>query len=149
MREREVRRGFEGTRYQTPVGEEESITKQSFQDECDINKMVERHRRNGGVWDHLAKREPTYGDYSKATDLHSAYDLVAEAEEHFMALPSGVRAMVDNSPEMLLRALANEEQTGELARAGLPMVEGYKPPETDDSKKIEPEAKPPSIEGGE
>jgi len=155
MEERKVRKAYEGTRFRTDVGSEPTVAKQSFADECDINKMIERHRRNGGVWDHLAKREPTYGDFSRAEDLHTAMNHVADAEAQFMELPSGVRALCENSAEELLRALADPERTAELVEAGLPMVDTYTAPEKEETKKTDDtgeetvELNAPGIQGGE
>ncbi len=125
MADRKVRKSFERTRLQTAVGSD-SKTKQSFKDDCDINVMIKRHRKTG-IWENVAPRAPTYGDFSHAQDLHAAMDRVMTADAEFMALPSEVRNLCDNDPERLLRALASPEETAALFDAGLPMAEGYKP----------------------
>jgi len=38
-----------------------SLVKQSFKDECDVNKIVDRFTRTGQI-DHLARQKPQYGD---------------------------------------------------------------------------------------
>lgn len=121
----------------TPVGEV-SLTKQSFTEDCDINKIIARHRRTG-VLEHINPRTPMYGDFSRATDLHTALELVSTAREEFMELPSEIRAMVGNDPERLLQALSDPEQTAALAEAGLPMEEGWESPESE-------KAEPPALE---
>ncbi len=147
--ERKVLKRFEGQRIRTAVGET-SKTKQSFKDDCDINKIVKRHAQTG-LWDHVGKREPHYGDFSKAQDLKEMTDQVMAAQAEFDALPSAVRGLCRNNPEILLRALASPEETAALFDAGLPMAEDYEPwrEEVEDEKPEEPEEKPPSIEGGE
>lgn len=147
----EIRTRYDRNRHTKEVGET-SRTKQAFKDECDINSMIKRHQATG-LWDHIEKREPHYGDFSKATDLKTAMDIVLAAQDAFDALPSEVRGLCDNNPEILLRALASPEETAALFDAGLPMGEGYKPwrENEPDSEQLEAEAeeKIPPIEGGE
>lgn len=120
-----VRVGDERHRFTTEVGTE-SKTKQSFRDDCDINKIVARYKATG-MYPQTGKT-PTYGDFSMADGLHSAMNLVQEAQQEFDRLPSAVRNLCENNPENLLRALADEELTAELAEAGLQMSEDYEPP---------------------
>lgn len=158
MEERRIRERYERERYRTKVGEE-SRTKQSFKDECDINRIMKRHAQTGLI-DHLSTREPHYGDFSAAVDLHTAMEQVRAAQDDFAALPSEVRNLCLNNPEVLLRALASPEETAALFDAGLPMADEYKPwredePEEkaeakeDDKQLTIPEVKPPVIKGGE
>ncbi len=120
----------------TPVGEV-SLTKQSFTDDCDINKIMARHRRTGLI-EHLNPRTPMYGDFSGVTNFHEALELVTEAQEQFAMLPSEVRSLVQNDPERLLQALTDPEETAALAEAGLPMADDYVP--------FKQEAEPPALE---
>jgi len=153
MEERSIRRRREATpRLRQAVGEE-SRTKQSFKDDCDINKIMKRHAKTGLI-EHLAKREPHYGDYSKAVDLHTAMEQVRAAEDEFAALPVEVRNLCLNDPTILLNALASPEETAALFDAGLPMADNYKPwraPREDAKEKTvtPPEDIPPKIVGGE
>lgn len=112
---------------ETQVGEN-SLTKQSFTEDCDINVIMRRHLRTGLI-EHINPRQPTYGDYSQARTLHEALELVSEAQDEFMTLPAEVRSMVQNSPERLLQALSDPEETAALAAAGLPMAEGWQHPD--------------------
>lgn len=64
-------------------------TKQSFKDECDINKILKRAQKTGTV-SHLARRGPEYGDYSDF-DFFEAQTKLAKASEIFDELPSEVR----------------------------------------------------------
>jgi len=152
-----MRARYSRERTTTNVGTQ-SRTKQSFRDACDINVMVKRHRATG-LWENLAKREPHYGDFSKATDLKTAMDQVLAAQEDFDGLPAEVRELCKNDPEILLRALASPEETAALYDAGLPMAENYvrweegAGAETDETPVEETEAEksqsPPDIQGGE
>lgn len=111
----------------TPVGTV-SRAKQEFRDECDVNVVVRNYAQTG-MWSHLARRNPVYGDFSQAEDLRSAIALVEASRADFQALPAAVRRAVENDPAKFLEAMADPEQVVELARLGLPMVEGWKPPE--------------------
>jgi len=130
-----------------------SRTKQSFTEQCDINKMMKKYVRTGAA-PVLNKREPHYGDFSQAKDLHSAMNQVMAAQDEFETLPSEVRNLCDNDPELLLRALASPEETAALFDAGLPMADDYKPwrepekAETPAGDEKAPEETPP-ITGGE
>lgn len=104
-----------------------SRAKQQFADDCDINLIVERHASTG-LWDHLAKTQPTYGDYSAATDLHTAIQMVDEAEDRFMALPANVRSLCQNDPVNFLQRLADQQAFDELVQAGLPVGPEYQAP---------------------
>lgn len=104
----------------------ESRTKQAFTKECDINLIVKRHAQRG-MWDHLNPRQPTYGDFTGAQDLHEATELVKAATENFMELPAEVRKLANHDPVELLRALADREKTMELENAGLPIEETTTP----------------------
>lgn len=99
-----------------------SRTKQSFKDDCDINLIVKRHASTG-LWDHLAPRTPTYGDFSMATELSDAIALVNAAEADFDGLPAAVRAVCENNPVKMAEAFADPELFRELVEAGLPSTE--------------------------
>lgn len=99
-----------------------SLTKQSFKSECDVNVVVKNHAQTG-MWSHLNKREPTYGDFTMATGLQEAMDLVDSAQEDFDELPAEVRSACDNDPVKLLAKLADPVQANELVELGLPLHE--------------------------
>lgn len=104
------------------------VTQQHFMEETNILNIVNRYGRTG-QFDHLNPVEPLYGDFTMATDLQSAIDLVDRADEEFMQLPASVRKAADNDRVKMLAMLATPEGTRELAAAGLEV-------------KISPEAPP-------
>lgn len=53
-----------------------SLTKQSFKDECDVNKIVDRFTRTGQL-DHLRPGNPEYGE-APHLDYHTAACIAAE-----------------------------------------------------------------------
>lgn len=104
-------------RVQTPVGDR-SRTKQSFKDQCDVNIVVKRYATEG-VLSHAMTREPSFGDFTHAEDLHAALTRVRDAQTEFDSLSSDVRKAADNDPVQLLHMLADEDGAKILQEAGM------------------------------
>ena len=64
-------------------------TKQSFKDECDVNRILDKWQETGLI-DHVMPNPPTYGDFTNVTDYQTAVNTVIEADNSFMSLPSAV-----------------------------------------------------------
>ncbi len=71
-------------------------TKQSFKDECDINRILNRAQKTGTI-SHLANRGGEYGDFS-SFDFFDAQTKLAKAREIFDELPSEMRREFENTP---------------------------------------------------
>lgn len=127
---RKVRKGFERERVQTAVGTV-SRTKQSFADECDINKIVKRFETTGQV-QHMNTRKPIYADVSNVVDLAASLAAVELAEDSFGALRSDLRQAANHDPVEFLRMMESEE--GREILEGL----GY----TDEPRNDQPEEPP-------
>ena len=104
------------TRFQTPVGGE-SMTKQSFKDECDINKIMEKFQKTGAIT-HYAKHAPSYGD-ATPVDYQNALNIVADANTMFEELPSSIRKKFDNDPSQFLEFVQDEKNSEEMIQLGL------------------------------
>lgn len=104
----------------TPVGTTRH-TKQSFKDQCTVSKIVKRFAITGQM--PLNARQPTYGDFSGATDLHTAMNLVLSAQNDFDALDPYVREAADNDPELFAEMLCTDEGISKLKAAGLTISE--------------------------
>ena len=57
-------------------------TKQSFQEECDVNFILSKWRKTGHL-SHLNPENPRYEDYSSVEDYQSAQHLLMAAEDAF------------------------------------------------------------------
>lgn len=79
---------------------DETMTKQAFKDECDINNIVNKYQKTGIVT-HVQQRQPSYG-YAPSADFQTAVNLVHQQREQFAHLPSEIRAKFDNDPLKLL-----------------------------------------------
>nr|UXQ88122.1 MAG: internal scaffolding protein [Microvirus sp.] len=94
-----------------------SMTKQSFKDECNINKIMEKFQKSGAI-SHYAKHAPTYGDATH-TELHDALNIVADANTMFEELPSSIRAKFQNNPEQFLEFVQDPKNLAEMRELGL------------------------------
>lgn len=101
---------------------EESRTKQSFKDECDINNIVKKFEATG-ILDHVneAASRGLYQDLPSGLDLQAGLEMIRQAEEAFMALPAGTRAEFDNDPVLFVEAFNNPspEQQEKFIKLGL------------------------------
>ncbi|WNK15022.1 MAG: internal scaffolding protein [Microvirus sp.] len=97
---------------------EEDRTKQSFRDECDINRIMARYAKSGVLPD-LIRGNPQYGDFSSVADYQSALNIVVLAEEQFASLDGQVRARFGNDPACFLSFCSDPANRSELARMGL------------------------------
>lgn len=90
----------------------ESQTKQSFKDECDINKILEKASRTGMV-SHLSKYEGQYADFADV-DLQTMMNTVARANTLFAELPAEIRREFGNSQEAFFSFVNNPENRDSL-----------------------------------
>ncbi len=73
----------------------DGLTKQSFKDECDINRILARAQQTG-VISHMAKHQPEYANFDDFDFLEAQLTL-ARGKEIFAELPSEVRREVGQS----------------------------------------------------
>lgn len=97
----------------------QSMAKQSFKDEADINNLVARFDRTG-VWsDKPATRQPRYGDFTSGEDYRDIQNRIAAIKEEFAELPSDLRRQFNNDPSEMLDFLADPENAEEAIELGL------------------------------
>lgn len=99
-----------------------SRTKQSFKDECDINKIMQRFKKVMSS-DYLSQFNQVvggqFGDFSMVSDYRSALDQINAAEAVFEALPAVVRKRFDNDPALFLDFVDNPANADEMVSLGL------------------------------
>lgn len=71
-------------------------TKQQFRDQCDVNRILEKAAKVGGL-SHLEKFSAQYGDFS-GFDFQAAQNQLAKAKSIFEQLPARLRTEFDNDP---------------------------------------------------
>lgn len=84
----------------------ESLTKQSFKDSTDINKIINKHAR-AGTLSHLEQFGGQYGDFSDF-DFFEAQTRLARARSIFEQLPPQVRADFANDPSRFFEFVAGK-----------------------------------------
>lgn len=71
-------------------------TKQSYKDSCDINKLLERGAREGGL-SHLERHGAMYGDFA-AIDWDELPNKLAQGRQVFDELPAEIKREFNGSP---------------------------------------------------
>lgn len=94
-----------------------SLTQQQFAEEADINVIVDRFMRTGVMPDSV--RVPSYADFEGIFDFQTAQNAIRAASENFFAMPAGVRARFQNSPQVFLEFFADPANTDEAIKLGL------------------------------
>lgn len=95
----------------------ESMTKQSFKDECDIHTILRKY--NQGTIDIPSLNPPRYGDFSNVEDYLTQMNRLTEAQEAFDALPANIRTRFQNDPGKLLEFIGDDENRDEAVKLGL------------------------------
>lgn len=113
-----IRKGRERFRVAISFDPLENRTKQSFKDECDINKIMSKWRRTG-VLEHMAAAPPVYGDFDNYMEYQDAQNRLISADAAFAALPSHIRKRMDNDPAKFLEFMADPENLEEAQELGL------------------------------
>ncbi len=102
------------------VNKSASMTQAQFQDECDINKIMDRYMRTGCLSDPLSQMKPgTYGDFSELGDYMENMNKVIEAREMFDALPAKVRERFGNNPGAMIDFVMDPNNQEEAVKLGL------------------------------
>ncbi len=130
MADRKIRKREHARVYLHPG--DDGMTKQSFRDECDINKILPKAAATG-LMSHVNRAQGSMRDLSEAVDYKTGLDLINEAEEAFMELPARLRKEYDNDPGKLLAAIEDPEQHDRLYELGL-AERPDKPEEVDPDK---------------
>lgn len=97
-------------------------TVQSFKDDCDINKIMEKYATTGALPD-LIKQNPQYGDFASAPDYQTALNLVNHAHEQFENLEAHIRERFNNDPSKFLAFCADPNSFDEMVKMGLAIAQ--------------------------
>ena len=109
--------------YKSPKGivnKSASMTQAQFQDECDINKIMDRYMRTGCLSDPLNRMRPgTYGDFTEMGDYMENMNKIIQAREMFEALPAKVRERFGNNPGAMIDFVMDPANQKEAIDLGL------------------------------
>ncbi|AXL14720.1 internal scaffolding protein [Microviridae sp.] len=113
---KENTRGRSVPRFTTKV-DGETLTKQSFKHETNINSIMARYQANGEM-PVLNNNQPNYG-YAPSYDFREAMEKVLNIETQFAQLPAKIRGQFDHDPATFLEFVENPENVPELVEMGL------------------------------
>ncbi len=99
-----------------PVGE--TLTKLSMQDECNVNNIIKKLDKSG-ILEHVNLMKAEYLDVSRPMDLQTAMQVVMDASEQFVGLPSSIRAAFENDPVKFLNFIEDPANEAEAVAMGL------------------------------
>jgi len=120
----------------------QNVTKQSFRDECDINKILDRIARGGPMPD---RPIPQYGDFTNIPDFVLAHSIVQRAQESFYRLDPKIRVKFNNDPGAFLAFAQDAKNIDQMVEMGLvtrkPLTE---PVKSDSEPKEAPSSVPPT-----
>ena len=92
-------------------------TKQSFKDECDINKILAKYQKTGAIA-HVNKHGAEYG-FATSLDFTGAMLLIKQAQNMFDGLPSSIRNRFANDPAQFLDFVQDANNEKEMRTLGL------------------------------
>jgi len=119
-------------------------TKQSFKDECDINKIMAKYQKTGAIA-HVNQHGANYG-FATSLDFSEAMRLIKTAQDMFDGLPSSIRTRFANDPAQFLDFVQNADNKAEMQKLGL--IPEEQPPEipSDEKKTDTPTVDTPPVE---
>lgn len=123
----DIRKPFEFRERVQVFFDDDSLTKQQFKNDCDVNVILKKYGRHGVVpqFDYL---KPQFGDFTTVEDFHSAIDRIMDSRAVFDRLPATLRARFKNDPALLLEFVADDRNYDEAVKLGIcsPKVEANK-----------------------
>lgn len=96
-------------------------TKQSFKDQCDINKMLNKAQQKGSISHLLKYPEAVYGEFDGEMDLLTARARIDKAHNIFAELPSEIRSEFNNDALAFVK-FAGDPKNNDNLRKLLPAL---------------------------
>lgn len=107
----------ERPRFELHTGSE-TLTKQEFKDECDINVLMKRYQKTG-LFPHPSGQQPRYVTNIGMPDYQESLNIVMKAQEEFASLNSELRKRFENDPAKFLAFVNDPANADELVSLGL------------------------------
>ncbi|AXH75169.1 MAG: internal scaffolding protein [Microviridae sp.] len=95
----------------------DGMTKQSFKDECDVNRIIARFQATGEL-PNINNLPPQYLDVT-AVDFQEHQNFIAGAFSLFHELPAKIRDKFENNPGAFFDFCSQDKNRPELAEMGL------------------------------
>jgi phage internal scaffolding protein len=96
----------------------ESMTQQSFKQECDINYILRKARKTGLI-EHVNTYQGDYSDVSNVPTYQEAMQVLHDADHAFSTLPSDIRKRFSNNPQEFLDFVHDPVNLDEMKDMGL------------------------------
>jgi phage internal scaffolding protein len=96
----------------------ESMAKQSFKNECDMNRIIAKFRKTGMI-DHIRENGGRFIDVPEDLDFQTAQNVMAKATSMFEELPSDLRKKFDNDVQTFMDYVNNPENEDGMRQLGL------------------------------
>jgi phage internal scaffolding protein len=96
----------------------ESMTQQSFKQECDINYILRKARKTGLI-EHVNTYQGDYSDVSNVPTYQEAIQVLQDADHAFSTLPSDIRKRFSNNPQEFLDFVHDPANLDEMKDMGL------------------------------
>lgn len=93
-------------------------TQQHHKENCDINVIIARAKRGGGI-SHVNPHQGRYMDLTELPDYATALNTVIKANEAFNSLPAKVREEFQNDPKKLIQFLGDPKNIDRAIELGL------------------------------
>lgn len=141
-----IRRPYDPTVRTSIIFPKETMAKQSFKDETNINTIMRKYE-NGHAIEHVSRVQGAYGDFTNVQSYQLSLNQVIEAQEAFDQLPAMIRKRFNNDPAHLMTFLEDPSNLDEAVKLGL--VERKTPPDPPQEKKSSgaaPQTPPPEGE---
>lgn len=119
-----------------------SMTKQSFAEEVDINKILERARAGQDIRASVTERVAQYGDFSNVPSYQAALDLINRANGMFMSLDANIRERFFNDPRRMVMFLQDSSNYDEAVKLGLVLEKPEVAPVSESRAKASSDAAP-------
>lgn len=116
-------------RVQIEFDQDEGMTRQEFEPECEINNIMNKYQRTG-VLTHINRFGAMYGDFD-AVDFQTALQTIKDGEDMFAQLPSSTRKYFDNDPAAFMEFVNDPENIDKLVELGLAVKAPEQPVTTD------------------
>ncbi len=108
---------YKGAKTKVVVDASEPVmTKQSFKQEVDMNNIIARHVKRGGV--PPLPPDLSFG-FAPPYSFHEAMNLIREADNYFDQVPSELRNRFRNDPGLFIDFIENPDNRDELMDMGL------------------------------
>lgn len=125
------------------IGGGESRVKSEFQDECDMNRILDRYAATGIAQG--AKGSPIFADVSMMQDLKTSLDTVASIEGRMKELPRAARELFRKNPQEFADALSKVSTQEELVKLGILEAAPVKPVEPEPVAAVNAEPPPEGV----